>query len=114
MCASRHAGRGQVAAGGWRFRPHPAHHCPLPCLAKVPKTTNPFPLHPKSGTARFNLTFRRLKPQWAERVPLCSCGRLTQMKARQPRQLSVEGAPARELTYFYACEQGKGCREGGC
>ena len=55
---------------------------------------------------RFNLTFRRLKPQWAQRAPLCACGRPAQMKARQPRQLAAEGEAARELPYYYACESG--------
>lgn len=83
-----------------------------PQPGQIPKTTKPFPLHPKSGAVRFNLTFRRLKPQWVERAPRCACGRIAQMKARQPRELPPEGAPARELSYFHTCEHGE--RGGRC
>ena len=95
---------------------------------QVPKTKKPFRLHPLSGAARFNLTFRRLKPEWERQAPLCRCGRRAVMRVRMPRQPEKQnqqqqqqqqegggaaaGPAARQLRYFYSCDttQGPPCK----
>ena len=80
---------------------------------QVPNTKKPFRLHPLSGAARFNLTFRRLKPEWERQAPLCRCGWRAVMRVRIPRQQQEGGeavaAPAaRQLHYFYSCDTTRG------
>ncbi|KAL4452510.1 hypothetical protein ABPG75_008172 [Micractinium tetrahymenae] len=74
---------------------------------EIPKTTKPFPTHPSTGSTRYNLTFRRHKPEWEARAPLCRCGRRAVMKARQPKA-ALDGSPSCTLRYYYTCDSSKG------
>jgi len=62
---------------------------------QVPKTNKQLTLHPKSGAARVNLTFRQHQQTWASKVPECHCGRRAIMKC------TVKGA---KYIYFYKCD----------
>ena len=61
--------------------------------------------HPVAGKARINLTFRQLKPAWAERAPCCRCGQRAVMKA------SLPSSTVQKQQYYYTCDntQGPGC-----
>ncbi len=63
--------------------------------------------HPVSGLARVNVTFRRLKAQWAEQAPMCKCGVRSILKAAY-RKAGQQGNPQR---YYFACDNTKtdGC-----
>ncbi|KAK9829720.1 hypothetical protein WJX72_007524 [[Myrmecia] bisecta] len=93
--------------------------CP-PCQEEwhhsVVRTSKPVPRHPVSGATRINLTFRKLKPDWASRAPQCRCGKPAIMKAamgKAQRQSSHPRgtAPLLRHRYYYACDstQGPGC-----
>ncbi|KAL3152126.1 hypothetical protein ABBQ32_001224 [Trebouxia sp. C0010 RCD-2024] len=58
--------------------------------------------HPMTGKARINLTFRQLKPAWAEKAPCCRCGQRAVMKA------SLPSSAATEQQYYYTCDNTKG------
>jgi len=84
----------------------------LPALLQIPKTTKPVPLHRTSGSTRYNLTFRRLKPEWEAQAPLCRCGRRAVLKAKQGGGGGSSGAGGgSKLTYYYSCDntQGPSC-----
>ena len=49
--------------------------------------------HPISGTARLNLTFRRLKPEWEARAPTCRCGVRAVLKSAYGRVPAQRKAP---------------------
>ncbi len=90
------------------WQPHSCHtlaHCVPPL--QIPKTTKPFPRYATAGAVRFNLTFRRRKPEWEARAPLCRCGRRAVMKARQPKA-AAGGPPSSKLCYYYTCDRSKG------
>ncbi|EFN54744.1 hypothetical protein CHLNCDRAFT_134637 [Chlorella variabilis] len=77
----------------------------------VPKTSKPIHPHKISGVARFNITFRRLKPQWQQQAPLCRCGRPSVMKAhsaRQPIAQLGKQVPSQVLRYYYTCDNSQG------
>lgn len=64
--------------------------------------------HPTSGTARINLTFRRLDPASAARAPLCHCGNQAVLKAfLNKRQLAGHHGD-KSQAYYFACDNTKG------
>ncbi|KAK9867884.1 hypothetical protein WJX84_000142 [Apatococcus fuscideae] len=93
--------------------------------------------HAISGEARVNLTFRRLKPEWAARAPLCRCSQRSVLRCsskpsvqqRHPpgspeapvshSRHSADSVPTRwaasspsiQPRYYYTCDntQGPGC-----
>ncbi|BDA47843.1 probable DNA oxidative demethylase ALKBH2 [Coccomyxa sp. Obi] len=67
--------------------------------------------HPVSGTARINLTFRRLDPASAARAPLCRCGNQAVLKAslnRRPPAGNNAGIRDGQHAYYFACDNTKG------
>ena len=70
-----------------------------PIVSQVPKTKSAKP-HQLSGTARLNITFRRLKPDWAARAPSCHCNRQSVMRCRVGRLGKV--------AYHYKCDNSQG------
>lgn len=72
---------------------------------QVPKSPKVAP-HAIAGVGRFNLTFRREKQQWAERAPVCKCGRPAVLKAWQPKEQPP--GPATELRYAFSCDNTRG------
>lgn len=56
---------------------------------------------------RINLTFRRLKQEWADKAPNCRCGQKAVMKASLPSSSSSY----EQQRYYYGCDntQGPGC-----
>ncbi|DBA76676.1 TPA: hypothetical protein ACH3X2_008712 [Trebouxia sp. C0005] len=58
--------------------------------------------HPISGKARINLTFRRLKPEWAAKSPCCRCNQQAVMKA------SLPSSATSQQRYYFACDNTKG------
>lgn len=58
--------------------------------------------HSIAGKARINLTFRQLKPAWADKAPCCKCGHRAVMKA------SLPSSAATEQRYYYTCDNTKG------
>lgn len=73
-------------------------------LLQVPKTKT-VAQHPVAGTSRINLTFRRLKQEWANKAPQCRCNVKAVMKA------SLPSSSAAQQRYYYTCDntQGPGC-----
>lgn len=83
--------------------------------------------HPIGGTARVNLTFRHIKPEWQARVPQCRCGRPAVMKTNpQSKKAKAEKAEkangpkkggrggtsgTEQYVYYYMCDiaNGKPC-----
>ena len=65
----------------------------------MPKTKACKP-HPGSGAARVNITFRRLKPEWAARAPNCHCNRQSVMRSRV--------GSAGKVGYHYKCDNSQG------
>lgn len=58
--------------------------------------------HYIAGKSRINLTFRRLKPEWAEQAPCCRCGQQAVLKA------SLPSSAASQQRYYYTCDNTKG------
>lgn len=58
--------------------------------------------HPIAGKARINLTFRRLKPEWAGKSPCCRCNQQAVMKA------SLPSSATSQQRYYFACDNTKG------
>ncbi|DBA81837.1 hypothetical protein WJX77_008979 [Trebouxia sp. C0004] len=58
--------------------------------------------HPIAGKARINLTFRRLKPEWAEKAPCCRCNQQAVLKA------SLSSSATSQQRYYFACDNTKG------
>ena len=99
-----------IAASVWR-----AHGSPMPLQYAVLRANGWFKhvyvqipkckhvrSHPIAGKARVNLTFRQLKPAWAEKAPCCRCGQRAVMKA------SLPSSAATEQQYYYTCDNTKG------
>lgn len=63
--------------------------------------------HPVAGTARVNLTFRRLKPGFERNVPQCRCGKRAILKAAYPKsddsRLGVREVSEKQR-YYFTCE----------
>eukprot|EP01023_Acetabularia_acetabulum_P006967 TRINITY_DN12965_c0_g1_i1.p1 TRINITY_DN12965_c0_g1~~TRINITY_DN12965_c0_g1_i1.p1 ORF type:complete len:403 (+),score=52.52 TRINITY_DN12965_c0_g1_i1:34-1242(+) len=86
-------------------------------LHEVPKSTNIKTMHPISGPARINLTFRQLKSEWQNFAPKCRCGRQSIMKTKpcqenqQQESFKVLETILPRGIYFYMCDntQGPGC-----
>ena len=85
----------------WRCQPDILY-----IILQVPRSKR-FASHPFSGLERVNVTFRRLKAQWAEQAPACKCGVRSILKAAY-RKAGQEGVPQR---YYFACDntQTSGC-----
>lgn len=77
--------------------------CCILQVLQVPEESRVEP-HAISGQTRINLTFRRLKSSWAQRVPQCRCNRQATLKARA--NSSTHGP-----IYYYSCDntQGPSC-----
>ena len=72
-----------------------------PCsCTQVPKRKQVQP-HPLSGTQRVNLTFRKLKPGWVARAPLCRCNRQAVLKA------ALGHGTGESQRYYYQCDNTK-------
>ncbi|DBB16361.1 TPA: hypothetical protein ACH3X3_014656 [Trebouxia sp. C0006] len=55
-----------------------------------------------AGKARINLTFRRLKPEWAGKSPCCRCNQQAVLKA------SLPSSATSQQRYYFACDNTKG------
>ena len=101
-------------------------------LLQVPRSKK-INRHHISGEGRVNLTFRRLKPEWAVRAPQCRCNQRSVMRCsmrseRQKRQRSQQSGDhavqaradldtrdaddsSMQPQYYYACDNthGPGC-----
>ena len=50
------------------------HNVSQKCFPSQLVPSNSVVPHPASGVGRFNITFRRIAPQWAHHAPVCKCG----------------------------------------
>lgn len=71
------------------------------CMQQIPKCKN-VESHPIAGKARINLTFRRLKPEWAGKSPCCRCNQQAVLKA------SLPSSATSQQRYYFACDNTKG------
>ncbi len=73
----------------------------LECVQQVPKCKH-VERHFIAGKARINLTFRRLKPEWAGKSPCCRCNQQAVLKA------SLPSSATSQQRYYFACDNTKG------